>query len=139
MVAMAMLGAVGGGRVRSRLTQGRRDGGGLDGDDAGVHDLTVHLHHHLVTLRRVVEALWGGGGGVSEGGEARHAHPDAPSLTVDRHGGHHQGHLGPAGLVVADGGQQQVVLGRHTCTCECVQARGARAPAGTPTLLKDTT
>lgn len=34
-------------------------------------------------------------------------------LTVDRHGGHHQGHLGPAGFVVADGRQQQVVLRRH--------------------------
>lgn len=33
-------------------------------------------------------------------------------LTIDRHGGHHQGHLGPAGFVVADGRQQQVILRR---------------------------
>lgn len=52
MVAVAMLGVVMGGRVgRSRLTQRRRDGRGLDGNDAGVHDLTVDLHHHLITLR----------------------------------------------------------------------------------------
>lgn len=60
MVAVAMLGVVVGGWVRSGLTQGRRDGGGLDGNDAGVHDLTVDLHHHLITLRGVVEALCGG-------------------------------------------------------------------------------
>lgn len=52
MVAVAMLGVVMGGWVRrSRLAQGRRDGRGLDGNDAGVHDLTVNLHHHLITLR----------------------------------------------------------------------------------------
>lgn len=48
---------VGRGRGGRRVAEGRRDGGGLDGDDAGVHDLAVHLHHHLVALRRVVEAL----------------------------------------------------------------------------------
>lgn len=32
------------------------------------------------------------------------------TLTVHRHGRHHQRHLGPAGFVVADGRQQQVIL-----------------------------
>ena len=55
---MVMVGVVvrGGGRRRG-VAERRRDGRGLDGDDAGVHDLTVDLHHHLVTLRGVIEAL----------------------------------------------------------------------------------
>lgn len=58
VVAVVMVGVVvrGGGRRRG-VAERRRDGGGLDGDDAGVHDLTVDLHHHLVTLRGVIEAL----------------------------------------------------------------------------------
>lgn len=48
---------VGGGGRRGRVTERRRDSGRLDGDDARVHDLTVDLHHHLVTLRGVIEAL----------------------------------------------------------------------------------
>lgn len=55
VVAVVMVG--GGGGRRRRVAERRRDGGGLDGDDAGVHDLTVHLHHHLVALRGVIEAL----------------------------------------------------------------------------------
>lgn len=58
VVAMVMVGVVvGGGGRRRRVAEGWRDGGGLDGDDAGVHDLAVDLHHHLVALRGVVQAL----------------------------------------------------------------------------------
>ena len=32
-------------------------------------------------------------------------------ITIGGHSRHHQGHLGPGGLVVADGWEQQVVLG----------------------------
>lgn len=80
VVAVVMVAVVmgGGGRLR-RVTERRRHSGGLDGDDAGVHDLAVDLHHHLVTLRGVIEAL------------------------VHRHGRHHQRHLGSACFVVADG------------------------------------
>lgn len=76
---------VGGGRRWGRVSEGRRDGGGFDGDDSSVHDFTVDLHHHLVTLRRVVETL------------------------VHRHGRHHQRHFRSAGFIVADGRQQEVV------------------------------
>lgn len=111
MVAMAMLGVVAGVRVRGRrVAQRRRDSGGLDGDHAGVHNLTVHLHHHLIALGSVVEALCG----TSE--EDMRPHPDTLRLlllTVDGHGRHHKGHLGPAGFVVADGRQKQVVLRRR--------------------------
>lgn len=58
VVAVVMVGVVvGGGGRRGRVTERRRDGGGLDGDDAGVHDLAIDLHHHLVTLRRVIQTL----------------------------------------------------------------------------------
>lgn len=61
VVAVVMVGVVvGGGRGRRRVAEGWRDGRGLDGDDAGVHDLTVDLHHHLVTLRGVIQTLCGG-------------------------------------------------------------------------------
>lgn len=80
MVVVVVVGVVvGGGRRRGRVAERRRDSGGLDGDDPGVHDLTVDLHHHLVALRGVVQTL------------------------VDRHGRHHQRHFGSAGLIVADG------------------------------------
>lgn len=80
MVAVVMVGVVvGGGGRRRRVTEGRGDGGGLDGDDAGVHDLAVDLHHHLVALRGIIETL------------------------VNRHGRHDQRHFGSAGLIVADG------------------------------------
>lgn len=81
MVAMAMLGVVGG-WVRSRLTQRRRDGRGLDGNDAGVHDLAVNLHHHLIALRRVVETLCGGGGIIR--GPAEPGHQDPEQLQTHR-------------------------------------------------------
>lgn len=57
VVAVVMGVMVGGGGRRGRVAERRRDGGRLDGDDARVHDLTVDLHHHLVTLRGVIEAL----------------------------------------------------------------------------------
>lgn len=61
MVAVAMLGAVLRGRVRRTWVAERWwDGRRLDGNNAGVHDLTVDLHHHLITLRRIVETLCGG-------------------------------------------------------------------------------
>lgn len=61
---MVMVGVmVGGRRRRRRVSEGRGDGGGLDGDDAGVHDLAVDLHHHLVTLGGVIQALCRGGTG----------------------------------------------------------------------------
>lgn len=61
---MVMVGVVvGGGRRRRRVSEGRGNGGGLDGNDAGVHDLAVYLHHHLVTLGGVIQALCGGGTG----------------------------------------------------------------------------
>lgn len=61
---MVMVGVVLGGRRRRGLvSEGWGDGGGLDGDDAGVHDLAVYLHHHLVTLGGVIQALCGGGTG----------------------------------------------------------------------------
>lgn len=85
VVAVVMVGAVGGRGRRGRVSEGRGDGGRLDGDDPGVHDLTVHLHHHLIALGGVIEAL------------------------INRHGRHHQRHFGPAGFVVADGRKQQVV------------------------------
>lgn len=57
----------------------------------------------------------------------------ACTLTVYRHGRHHQGHLGPAGFVVADGRKQEVILQEDTpfnthscesllllCACVCV-------------------
>lgn len=50
-------GGGGGGGRPGRIAEGRGDGGGLDGDDAGVHDLAVHLHHHFVALRGVVQTL----------------------------------------------------------------------------------
>lgn len=57
-VVMVVVMVVVGGRGRSGcVTEGRGDSGRLDGDDAGVHDLTVHLHHHLVALRRVIQTL----------------------------------------------------------------------------------
>lgn len=58
VVAVVMVAVVmgGGGRL-GRVTERRWHSGGLDGDDAGVHDLAVDLHHHLVTLRGVIEAL----------------------------------------------------------------------------------
>lgn len=37
--------------------------------------------------------------------------PYREGITIGSHGGHHQGHLGPRGLIVADGWEQQVVLG----------------------------
>lgn len=80
VVAVVMVGAVvGGGGRRGRVTERRRHGGGLDGDDAGVHDLAVDLHHHLVALRGVIQTL------------------------VHRHGRHHQRHFRSAGFIVADG------------------------------------
>lgn len=61
MVAVAMLGAVLRGRVRRTWVAERWwDGRRLDGNNAGVHDLTVDLHHHLITLRGIVETLCGG-------------------------------------------------------------------------------
>lgn len=55
---VVMVGVVMGGRARWRgVTKRWRDGRRLDGDNACVHDLTVNLHHHLVTLRRVIETL----------------------------------------------------------------------------------
>lgn len=59
VVAVVMVvGVVVGGRGRrGRVAERRRDGRGLDGDDARVHDLAVHLHHHLVTLRGVIQTL----------------------------------------------------------------------------------
>lgn len=66
VVAGVMVGVlVGGWRRRRRVTERRRDGGRLDGDDARVHDLTVDLHHHLVTLGGVIETLCGGEGSVT--------------------------------------------------------------------------
>lgn len=57
-VAMVMVGTMlGGGWRRGGFTKRWRDGRGLYGDDASVHDLAVDLHHHLVALRRVVETL----------------------------------------------------------------------------------
>lgn len=56
-VVMVVVVVGGGGGRRRRVAERWRDGGGLDGDDAGVHDLTVHLHHHLITLRGVIETL----------------------------------------------------------------------------------
>lgn len=80
VVAVVVVVVVGrGGGRRRRVAERRRDGRGLDGDDAGVHDLTVDLHHHLVALRGVIEAL------------------------VHRHGRHHQRHLRSTGFIVADG------------------------------------
>lgn len=63
VVAMVMV-VWGGARGRGRVPQGGRDGRRLDGDDAGVHHLAVHLHHHLIAPRggRVVQTLCGGGG-----------------------------------------------------------------------------
>lgn len=63
VVAMVMV-VWGGARGRGRVPQGGRDGRRLDGDDAGVHHLAVHLHHHLIAPRggRVVQTLWGRGG-----------------------------------------------------------------------------
>lgn len=80
VVAVVMMVVVGGGGGRRRRVAERwRDGGRLDRDDAGVHDLAVDLHHHLITLRGVIEAL------------------------VYRHGRHHQRHFRSAGFIVADG------------------------------------
>lgn len=84
MVAMAMLGVGVGGWVRSGLTQRRRDGRGLDGNDAGVHDLAVNLHHHLIALRRVVETLCGGWGGGIIKGPAEPGHQDPEQLQTHR-------------------------------------------------------
>lgn len=58
VVAVVMVGAaVGGWGRRGRVSEGGGDSGRLDGDDPSVHDLAVDLHHHLVALRRVIEAL----------------------------------------------------------------------------------
>lgn len=55
VVVMVMVVSGGRGRRRRRrVSQRRRHSGGLDGDDASVHDLAVHLHHHLVPLGGVV-------------------------------------------------------------------------------------
>lgn len=57
VVAVVMVRGRGGGRVSER----GRDYGGLDGDDPGVHHLTVHLHHHFIAaLRRVVHRIYTG-------------------------------------------------------------------------------
>lgn len=69
MVRIVMWGGGGGGGASRRVAQRRRDGGRLDGDDSGVHDLAVDLHHHLVAPRRVIQALCGGGrGGILTAG-----------------------------------------------------------------------
>lgn len=65
VVAVVMVGVVVGGRGRWRRVPKRwRDSRGLDGDNPGIHDLAVHLHHHLITLRGVIQTLCGGGGGI---------------------------------------------------------------------------
>lgn len=48
VVAVVMVRRWGWGRVSERGW----DYGGFDRDNPGVHDLTVHLHHHLVTTLR---------------------------------------------------------------------------------------
>lgn len=50
VVAVVM---VGGGSGRG-VAEGRGNSGGFDGDDPGVHDLTIHLHHHLIALGFVI-------------------------------------------------------------------------------------
>lgn len=46
-------------RGRGRVSERGRDYRGFDWDDPGVHHLTVHLHHHLVTaLRRVIHRIY---------------------------------------------------------------------------------
>lgn len=63
VVVMVVIVVRGGGRGWGRVPQGGRDSRRLDGDDAGVHHLAVHLHHHLVAPRRgrVVQTLCGEG------------------------------------------------------------------------------
>lgn len=49
-------------------------------------------------------------------------------ITIGSHGRHHQGHLGPRGLVVADGREQQVVLGNKGATPGGWRKRCGQAP-----------
>lgn len=56
-------------------------------------------------------------------------------LTVDRHGGHHQGHLGPAGFVVADGRKQQVILRRTRIYLGALTSRPHQGPDASSSIL----
>lgn len=58
--------------------------------------------------------------------------PSRERVTIGGHGRHHQGHLGPGGLVVADGWEQQVVsserdnIKRVFPSVNCIQERWLR-------------
>lgn len=70
LVAVVVIVVRGGSRGRGRVPQGGRDCRRLDGDDAGIHHLAVHLHHHLIAPRggRVVQTLCGEVAGKNRGG-----------------------------------------------------------------------